>query len=163
MSLDSLNISASALYAQRVKMDTISSNMANVNTTRKPDGTIGAYRRKDVVFAAEYNKAMNNDVSFDETQIGRMGGNPMLRGRVSSDSTSVSTGVNVSQIVEDQSPTKKLYNPSHPDADKDGYVEMPNVNIVTEMVDMIAANRAYEANVTTIDTTKSMIASALRI
>lgn len=164
MSLDTLNISASALYAQRVKMDTIASNMANVNTTRKPDGTIGAYRRKDVIFSAEFNKALNNNGTFDGIQMRAGNGKNTLLGGISNDATSVATGVNVLQIVEDdQSATKKIYNPAHPDADKDGYVEMPNVNMVTEMVDMIAASRAYEANVTTIDTTKGMLSAALRI
>lgn len=164
MSLDSLNISASALYAQRVKMDTIASNMANVNTTRNPDGTPGAYRRKEVIFAAEYGKAVGNEMNVDESKMGSNNGNPILKGRISSDNPMISSGVRVVQVSEDnETPMQKIYNPTHPDADKDGYVEMPNINIVSEMVDMLAASKAYEANVTAIDTTKSMISAALRI
>lgn len=168
MSFDALDISASALYAQRVRMDTISSNIANVNTTRNPDGTPGAYRRKQVVFSAVYDKSLAQDGSVGESTSGGPGVNPMkdnmLKGGISLNSPGMATGVQVSQIAEDTTtPIKKVFNPSHPDADKDGYVSMPNVNVVTEMVDMIAASRAYEANVTTIDTTKNMFSAALRI
>jgi flagellar basal-body rod protein FlgC len=164
MSFEALNISASALYAQRVKMDTIASNIANVNTTRKPDGTTGAYKRKEVVFEAVYNEAVNRENSGSSEFIPpQMQGN-MLRGGISLNSPNVANGVAVSQIKEDnETAFKRIYNPGHPDAGKDGYVNMPNINIVTEMVDMISASRAYEANVTTMEASKSMISAAMRI
>lgn len=164
MSFDALNISASALYAQRVKMDTIASNIANVNTTRNPDGTPGTYRRKEVIFEAVYNKALEgNNSGSSGFNIPGMQGNT-LKGGISFNTPSTANGVTISQISEDQNtPFRKTYNPGHPDADKDGYVNMPNINIVTEMVDMISASRAYEANVTTIEASKSMISAAMRI
>lgn len=165
MSFDALDISASALYAQRVRMDTISSNIANVNTTRNPDGTPGAYRRKQAVFSAVYNKSLQQP-GIEGASFGS--GNPfkdnMLQGGISLNGPGMATGVSVTQVSEDSNtPLKRLFNPSHPDADKNGYVNMPNVNVVTEMVDMISASRAYEANVTSIDTAKNMFAAALRI
>jgi len=162
MSFDALDISASALYAQRVKLDTVASNIANVNTTRKPDGTPGAYRRKEVVFETVYNKAIDQNGTTNFLSPEMQG--DMLKGGISYDTPNTASGVSVSKIVEDtNSPLRRIYNPGHPDADKDGYVNMPNINIVTEMVDMISASRAYEANVTTIDASKNMISSAMRI
>jgi len=166
MSFEALDISASGLYAQRIRMDTIASNIANVNTTRNADGTPGAYRRKQVVFEAVYNDALGKNNSYNPGEINiskSKSGNVLLKGEIGINSSNVASGVVISQIAEDNSPLKKIYNPSHPDADKDGFVTMPNVNMVTEMVDMISASRAYEANVTTIDTTKNMISAALRI
>lgn len=163
MSFDALNISASALYAQRVKLDTIASNIANVNTTRNADGTPGAYKRKEVVFEAVYNNALIQNSSSSEFRPPELQGN-LLKGGISSDSGMMANGVTVSQIVEDKNAdVRRIYNPGHPDADKDGYVNMPNINVVTEMVDMIAASRAYEANVTTMEASKSMISAAMRI
>ena len=143
MSFEALDVSASALNAQRTKMDTIASNIANLNTTRGPDGTKDVYRRKDTVFSSIYSESLSNNT----------GSSPII-----------SSGVKVLEISEDTStPLKRVYNPSHPDANKDGYVDLPNVNIVNEMVDMITASRAYEANVTAINATKSMVSSAMRI
>lgn len=158
MSFNAFDVSASALYAQRVKMDTISSNIANVNTTRNPDGTPGTYRRKEVVFSSLYNRALN-DTSGIATDMQNISINENSK----SQNENIATGVQVDGVVEDQSPFKKVYDPTHPDADKDGYVNMPNVNIVKEMTDMITASRAYEANCTAIDTTKNMLSSAMRI
>lgn len=142
MNFGALDISASALNAQRVKMDTIASNIANVNTTRGPDGSHEVYRRKDAVFSTIYNDAVNGDEG----------------------SQSISSGVKVLEVSEDTAtPLKKVYNPGHPDADENGYVDLPNVNVVTEMVDMLTASRAYEANVTAINATKSMVSAAMRI
>ncbi|ADG82397.1 flagellar basal-body rod protein FlgC [Thermincola ferriacetica] len=139
---DSFDISASGLTAQRLRMDLISENIANVNTTRTASG--GPYRRKLAVFEAK-----NGD--FDKVFQERL------------DSVSPGKGVRVTKIIEDQSPLKLVYNPNHPDANAQGYVEMPNVNIVTEMVDMISATRAYEANVASIRATKEMFAKAMEI
>lgn len=166
MSFDSLDIGASALYAQRVKMDTIANNIANINTTRNPDGTPGVFRRKEVIFAAAYNKALDNSNSVSDNVEPELNnqGQFILRGGINNDSPHVANGVTVAQISQDMNtPLRRVYNPAHPDADKDGYVNMPNINIVTEMVDMISASRAYEASITSIDATKSMIASALKI
>jgi len=166
MSFNSFDISASGLYAQRLRMDTISSNIANVNTTRNPDGTPGPYIRKQVVFSAIYNNAVENpELASGQVRPYRDNatGEIMLRGGINYDSPMISNGVQVEQIVEDSTPPRMVYDPSHPDANEDGFVAMPNINIVTEMVDMMAATRAYEANVTSIEATKSMINAALKI
>ncbi|MBT2283190.1 flagellar basal body rod protein FlgC [Paenibacillus polymyxa] len=143
---NSFNISSSALTAQRLRMDVISSNIANAETTRASvsNGEAVPYKRKMVVL--EPNK----------TSFGTMLQNQM-RGSGSGD------GVRVSEIREDQSPLKPVYDPSHPDANAEGYVFMPNVDIAKEMVDMISASRSYEANVTALNSTKAMISKALEI
>ncbi|MCG0274594.1 MAG: flagellar basal body rod protein FlgC [Thermosediminibacteraceae bacterium] len=138
-----MEISASGLTAQRLRMDVISNNIANVNTTRTEEG--GPYRRQRVVF-----QERKRDITFRD----------LLEG---SYLKQMGAGVRVVAIEEDPSPFKLVYDPSHPDADDNGYVRMPNVNIVTEMVDMISATRSYEANVTAINAAKSMINKALEI
>jgi flagellar basal-body rod protein FlgC len=140
----SLDIGASALTAQRLRMDLISQNIANASTTRTENG--GPYRRKVAVF-----EERTVDGSFSDylTQ--------------SSKEKLVGKGVRVAKIVEDPTPFKKVYDPGNPDADKDGYVEMPNVDTITEMVNMISATRAYEANITAMNTTKSMALKTLEI
>lgn len=140
----SLEIGASALTAQRLRMDTISQNIANANTTRTDKGT--PYRRRLVVFEEK-----SPDVPFSEYL------------SKSSKEKYIGSGVRVARIVEDATPFKKIYDPGNPDADKEGYVQMPNVDIITEMVNMISATRAYEANVTSINTTKSLAMKALEI
>lgn len=138
-----LDTSASALTAQRLRMDVISQNMANVDTTRTEDGT--PYKRKTVTFE-EIGQRSNFSNFLDKAMNSEAG-----------------YGVRVRQIAEDKTPGAREYDPSHPDADKDGYVTKPNVNVVTEMVNMISANRSYEANVTAITTTKAMINKTLEI
>ncbi len=140
----SLEIGASALTAQRLRMDTISQNIANANTTRTEDGT--PYRRRLVIFEEKAPSA-----PFSE-----------YLSKASKDRY-IGSGVRVAKIVEDSTPLKKIYDPGNPDADAEGYVQMPNVDIVTEMVNMISATRAYEANVTSINTTKSIAMKALEI
>lgn len=139
-----INASASGLTAERVRMDVISENIANANTTVTAKGT--PYRRKQVVFqereGVEFRVPMN--VTEEENQI-------------------KTNGVRVLKISEDQSPFKYIYDPNHPNADKKGYVSMPNVNVVQEMTDMITATRAYEANVTVIGNAKGMATAALSI
>jgi len=163
MNFNALDISSSALTAQRIKMDTIASNIANVNTTRNPDGTPGVYRRKEAIFASVYGNMVNgkNNNGEDDSN----DANADLKGSVSENSgLSSLNGVKVLKVSDDfKTPLNKIYNPSHPDADKNGYVNLPNVNVVSEMVDMISASRAYEANVTSISATKSMISAAMRI
>lgn len=134
----SMDISASALTAERFRLDVIADNIANMNTTRTAEG--GPYRRKTVSFE-QIQKPFSEylDTSF--------------RGN----------GVRVSAVHEDPSPFKLVYDPTHPDANEDGYVEMPNVDIVTEMIDMISASRAYEANVTALNAYKNIAMRALEI
>jgi len=141
---NSINISASGLTAQRLRMDIVTKNIANANTTRTTNGT--PYRRQVAIF-----KSKDNNMSFSEHL------------RRSNGQTSNLTGVEVAAIQNDSSPYKKIYEPGHPDADEAGYVLMPNVDIVTEMANMISATRAYEANVTALNGTKSMALKALEI
>ncbi len=140
---DSLDTSATALTAQQLRMDVISQNMANVDTTRTEDGT--PYKRKVVLF-----QEIGSKKSFAK----------FLDNAMDSDS---GHGVRVTKIVDDETPGSKVYDPSHPDADEDGYVTNSNVNVVEEMVNMISASRSYEANITAINTTKAMIAKTLEI
>ena len=134
-----LEVSASGLSAERVRMNTIASNLANARTTRTETGE--PYRRLDPVFEAV---ALNASRGVMATE----GGVSQVR---------------VARIVEDQRPGVMVYEPSHPDANGAGYVEYPNVNAVEEMVNMITASRAYEAGVTSIETVKSMARSALEL
>jgi flagellar basal-body rod protein FlgC len=140
------DISASGMTAQRVRMDTISQNIANVNTTRTENGT--PYRRKTVLFEEK-----QFETPFSELL------NQSSKEKISSQTG----GVRVTKIIEDQKPFKRIYDPGHPDADAQGYVSMPNVDTVIEMVDMISATRAYEANVTAINASKGMMMKALEI
>jgi len=153
---DSFKISASGMTAQRLRMDTISQNLANVNTTRTDQG--GPYRRKTVVF-----EEINQGTNFRSHLNNYMNGNqPNSYG--STDFSKVNGGgVKVSSIVEDQSPFIDVYDPTHPDANADGYVQMPNVNSVEEMTNLISANRSYEANVTAFNASKGMMTKALEI
>ncbi|NBI27356.1 flagellar basal body rod protein FlgC [Chengkuizengella marina] len=144
---NSFNNSSSALTAQRLRMDIISSNIANAETTRGKlvDGEWIPYQRKVVITEA------GGQPSFDK----------VFQSKLSN--RSVGNGVKVTQIVEDQSPFKRVYQPSHPDANEEGFVYMPNVDILKEMVDMISATRSYEANVTALNASKSMFMKALEI
>jgi len=174
--MNTFDITASALTAQRLRLDTISSNLANVNTTRQADGTVGAYRRKNVVFApvlAEQMKQVNvgtsgggfsQSIPLDTGVSMGPDGKPLFKLAVQNSAASAGAGVQVVQITDDtDTPLKLVYDPSHPDANADGYVEMPNVNVVTEMVDMISATRAYEANVTALQSAKGMMSAALEL
>jgi len=139
-----LDISASGLTAQRLRMDTISQNIANVNTTHTANG--GPYRRKVTLFEERVTPALFNGY---------------LRSAMKGDN--LGFGVRVARIFEDSAPFKKVYEPGHPDADADGYVDLPNVDVVTEMINMISASRSYEANVTSINATKALANKALEI
>ncbi|MBP3887125.1 MAG: flagellar basal body rod protein FlgC [Cellulosilyticum sp.] len=139
----SLDTAASGLTAQRLRLDVISQNMANANTTRTESG--GPYKRKAVVFEQIKNDANSfGSILKKKTQSG-------------------SNGVRVAEIVEDQSQGTLVYDPGHADANEDGYVEMPNVNIVDEMVNMISASRSYEANINSFNSMQSMFTKALEI
>jgi flagellar basal-body rod protein FlgC len=137
-----LHTSSTGLSAQRLRMNLISSNLANINTTRTPQG--GPYRRKEAVF-----EAVPVDRSFKDALA-------MAR-------TGQIAEVKVAGIVEDPVPFKQKYDPQHPDADDQGYVTVPNINLMEEMVNMISATRSYEANVTAIKAAKSMALKALDI
>lgn len=143
---NSFSISSSALTAQRLRMDIVSSNIANAETTRAKmvNGEAVPYRRKTVVMAPRTQ-------SFGDTLSSALGNG------------SNAQGVKITQIKEDPTPFTPVYNPSHPDADSEGYVYMPNVDILKEMVDMISATRSYEANVTALNASKAMITKALQI
>ena len=142
---DAINAAGSGLTAERLRMDVTAENLANAQTTRGADGQ--PYRRKEVVL-------QQRDGGF-----GQALNTAMARGA----STGGGGGVEVAGIVEDQSDLKLVYDPAHPDANAEGYVQMPNVNPVTEMVDLISASRGYEANVTAIQSAKSMFSKTLDI
>jgi len=135
--IDALNISATGLYAQRIRMNIISANLANVNTTRTPQG--GPYRKKEVIFKAIEKEDFSSEL---ERYL---------------------QGVKVLKIVESKKPFRIVYDPTHPDADKNGYVKYPNVNIIEEMVDLISAEKSYEANIAAINAIKNMINKSLEI
>ena len=136
-----MNISASGMTAQRLRMDIISQNIANVSTTRDENGN--PYRRKAVVFSEK------DATPFQEIFMRTAG--------------VIGSGVKVSRIIEDNKAMRKVFDPSHPDSDKDGYVTYPNVNIVQEMTDLIDASRSYEANVTAFNSTKNMALKGLEV
>lgn len=142
--IHSMRTSASALLAQRLRMDVIANNVANMNTTRTASG--GPYRRQTVVFAER-----EADTPFGNL-LGRVTGSRRGGG-----------GVIVRAITEDNTPPRRVHDPSHPDADADGFVLLPNISIVTEMTDLTGASRAYEASVTVLNATKAMALDALRI
>ena len=137
-----IDISGTGLAAERLRMDVTAENLANAQSTQGADGQ--PYRRKEVVLrqaGGGFDTALN-------TAMGAGSGTP-------------ARGVEVVAIAEDQAPNRMVYDPGHPDADADGYVSMPNVDPVTEMVDLIAASRAYEANVTAMQTAKTMFSKTL--
>ena len=139
MSLDAaLNVSASALTAERTRVEVAVSNLANAESTRGADGK--PYRRRDVVLAAD---AAN---SFDAAM-----------------TSAGAVGVKVAAIVEDQSPFPRRYDPSHPDADREGFVAMPNVDQPSEMVNMLSASKAYQANLTAISLIRDLVSKALEL
>lgn len=141
MGLDqALNISVSAINANRIHMEIISSNLANINTTRTEQG--GPYRRKVPVFGEkplEFSEALN-------AAEGKLGG-----------------GIEVKEIVDDPSPLPKVFNPGHPDADREGFVSLPNVSMAKEMVDMVYVSKVYEANITAYNATKKMESEIMQL
>lgn len=147
--MGSLNVSASGMSAQRTRMDIISQNIANVNTTRDENGK--PYRRQTVVFAEK------NDNNFDSIL-------RSLQTGIARKPDPLGDGVKITGIAEDHvTPMKMVYDPSHPDADEDGYVTLPNVNTVTEMTNLIDATRSFEANVTAFNATKNMAQKSLEL
>jgi len=136
--ITAMDINASGLTAQRRRVELSSANLANSQTTRTDEG--GPYRRKDVVFET---------ASFQDSLGAAM--------------TNGVQGVQVSDVVEDQTPFDRRYEPGHPDADKDGYVSYPNVNVMAEMANLVSASKSYEANISAIGIVKAMIARTLEI
>ena len=168
MSFNIFDIAGSGMTAQRVKMDTIASNIANIQTTRKPDGSKGAYIKKDVSFRTIYEDnlnrgGMNFSSNAPDAQFNPKTGEMLINANVALNYGMVTGGVQVEQVYDREDGVKTVYDPSHPDADEDGYVDLPNVNVVEEMVDMIAASRAYEANATVAENVKTMMQSAMNI
>ncbi|MFH0920775.1 MAG: flagellar basal body rod protein FlgC [Fibrobacterota bacterium] len=159
-----INISASGLRAQRVKQNIIATNLANAETTRTKDG--GPYKRQSVILESNPNEFDYRLVFGPEHMQGTITKKnhmfipkpdfPIITEKIGS-------GVTVNSIQEDTAPPRLVYDPSHPDANADGYVAMPNVNVIQEMTDMITATRAYEANVTALGATKGMLMKALEI
>lgn len=137
---DNIRISASGLSAERLRMDTIAANMVNYRTTKAANGK--PYVRKIALFQENLKDAIDNETGLKKREI---------------------MGVKAIGIKEDKSPLRKIYEPTHPDADENGYVTMPNVNPLNEMVDLIASSRAYEANVTAISAEKGMLLKTLEI
>ncbi|MBU3190589.1 flagellar basal body rod protein FlgC [Clostridium bowmanii] len=135
-----MRISSSGLTAERLRMDTIASNIANATTTRGENGQ--PYVRKIAVFQENLQQELDKTTGLYKDSF---------------------KGVSAVGIENDTSPLRKVYDPSHPDADKEGYVTMPNVNILNEMADMIASTRAYEANVNSMTAIKNMFSKALEI
>lgn len=143
MRLDNIfDINGSALKAQMLRLEVLSSNIANVNVTRTPEG--GPYRRRDVIFqSTPFQKSLDQ---------------AMEMGKENS-----AVGVSVTKVIEDQSPFILKYDPKHPDAGPDGYVKLPNVNIVSEMVNIQEASKSYEANISVILAAKNMISKTFEI
>lgn len=139
---DGMNVSATGMTAQRFRMDVISENIANINTTRDENGEV--YRRKTVVFSEK------SSLNFGDTLYNSL-------------NVYKPDGVRVSQVVEDPSDLKMVYDPTHPDADENGYVMYPNVDTVTEMTNLIDSSRAYEANVTAFNASKSIASKGLEL
>jgi len=140
--IDALHTTASGLTTQRLRMNVVSSNLANSNTTRTAEG--GPYKKKNIIFASQ---PLRTDFqNMVQSQ---------LKGKL--------TEVKVVGIVDDPRPPILKYDPQHPDADKNGNVSMPNINLIEEMVNMMSATRSYEANVTAVNATKKMAMKALEI
>ena len=136
----SMQINASGLTLERLKMDTISANITNAKTTRTEEG--GPYKRREVLFEESFKSQKNRLTGLNERR---------------------SSGVKVTGISQDGEDFKQVYDPSHPDADMEGYVTMPNVNMVDEMISLITTQRSYEANVTALNTSKNILKKTLEI
>lgn len=159
-----LSISASALRAQRVRQNVIASNLANAETTRTKEG--GPYKRQFVILRENKREPEQRFVFGSEKMQGFTTHDnhiPIPAPGMPIDKDHVGSGVEVASIEQDQTPAKLVYDPTHPDANAQGYVAMPNVNVVQEMTDMITATRSYEASVTAMNSTKSMLMKALEI
>ncbi|OGL63612.1 MAG: flagellar basal body rod protein FlgC [Candidatus Tectomicrobia bacterium RIFCSPLOWO2_12_FULL_69_37] len=144
-----MQISASGLTAQRIRMNILASNLANANTTKTPEG--GPFRRKDVYFQT---------IGLSELSARSY---PREAGRFEDELDRQLQGVQVSQVVRDARAPRLVYDPNHPDANKDGYIALPNITVISEMVSMMNSQRSFEAGVTAINAGKSMVNKALTI
>ena len=158
----SLNISASGLTVQRRRIDTIAKNLANVDTTRTEQG--GPYQRELAIIGEKIPNGKFRSF-FDKltSQMNRTNSKHVTSSYYSRKYKGQSGGAQIDRIEQDVSPPRLKYDPSHPDADENGYVHMPNINVVTELVDIMSASRAYEANLTVIDTAKKIVKKSLEI
>ncbi|MDE7221039.1 MAG: flagellar basal body rod protein FlgC [Oscillospiraceae bacterium] len=152
--LSTMNIIGSGITAQHLRLDVISENVTNINTTRTGEG--GPYRRKVVVFQAQDGDRNTFRQAMAEAQF-------RLNGQVSNAGYETTGGVRVVEIAEDPSDFKLKYDPTDPDANEEGYVELPNVDLVKEITDAMAASQAYSANVTAFNVLKSVVSSGLEI
>jgi flagellar basal-body rod protein FlgC len=153
-----MSVSASALKAERVRAEVVASNMANAETTRTADG--GPYQRQHVVFEAQ-----GEGARFQHSLASHLGGlgyGPGI-GSAVTDAKDVAGGVAVTGVIRDESAPLRRYDPQHPDAGPDGYVAYPDINPLTEMVDLMGATRSYEMNASAIQAEKSMVSSSLEI
>jgi flagellar basal-body rod protein FlgC len=158
--LSSFDISSYGLSAQRFRMDVISSNIANANTTRTSEG--GPYQRKDVVFKAiDFKKTLNAKLASDNNLLESE--NPLDEPLLQDDANPAIMSVKVDKVVRDESEFRYKYEPSHPDANEEGYVAYPNINPVIEMSNLVEATRAYQANVSAFQSAKSIAQSAIDI
>jgi len=151
-----MDVSASALKAERVRAEVVASNMANAETTRTEDG--GPYQRKHVVFQAE-----GGSGSFQQSLMSQIGGSGTARssGLLGSSPDEAAGGVAVTGVIADQSAPLRRFDPQHPDAGADGYVEYPDINPLTEMVDLMGATRAYGMNASAVQAEKGMLSASL--
>ncbi len=154
--LKSLDISASGMTAQKMRLDVLSQNITNSTTTRTEDGT--PYKRKMVVFEDRSNQATFS-AQLEKAQ------NKIVKSKLKSRAQDIETvgGVKVAQIVEDETALTAVYDPTHPDANEEGYVMMPNVDTTQELIDMMSASRSYEANIQAFNATKNLANKALEI
>lgn len=158
--LSDFDISGYGLSAQRFRMNIISSNIANANTTRTSEG--GPYQRREVVFKAmDFNKALNEELKKDSNFLEYE--NPLDDPFLQTDANPAIMSVEVDKVVRDDSDFKLKYDPSHPDANEQGYVAYPNINPVIEMADLIEATRAYQANVAAFQSAKNMANSSIEM
>jgi flagellar basal-body rod protein FlgC len=165
-----MDTSGEAMQAERMRAEVVAANMANAETTRTATG--GPYRRQHVVFAADRgdpgflssmtdaSSASAQGISFDKANSMAL---PAMPNLALSGSANAAPGVHIAQVIEDQSPPLKRYDPGHPDADADGYVSYPDINPLTEMVDLMGATRAYGLNSSAVQAEKGMISAALEI
>lgn len=156
--LNSFDISGYGLSAQRVRVNTISANIANAQTTRTDEG--GPYRRQEVIFKAiDFNQAYNKALEKQTSQLEYS--DPLRDGLAGIKANPAIMSVIVDKIARDDTAPKMKYEPNHPDADANGYVAYPNINPVVEMADLVEATRAYQANVAAFESSKNMASSAI--
>ena len=166
MSFDLFDITASSMSAQRTQMDTISINIANANTTRNARGEKEVYKKKEVTFQAVYKDRLQNNGPMPSANFvaGATPNGAFLNGGITFGNNSTTCqGVEVAGITDSKEPYRTIYDPAHPDADENGMVTLPNVNVVEEMVNMVNASKAYEASATIANTAKTMMQAALGI